>query len=178
MPEPTRWTNDLDAAATAPPGDGRARRARAGDTLTGTVHAPPWWQRSAARHPVTRLLVIFVPLAGLWFGWKYHDVGTTPAAPATPQVEAPPVAAPDMAVSLPTAPVWPDTPDAHMSDEARRTALLAKEAAWRAWYQRPAQCEHPATPEIEVECATHYLEHARAFEARYRAEPLPTAGAE
>lgn len=82
-------------------------------------------------------------------------------------------AAADTAVAPSAAPVWQDPPDVHMSDEARRAALLAKEAAWRAWYRRPERCEHPATADIEVECATHYLERAREFESRYSSGTLP-----
>ncbi len=174
VPEPARWTDDDHAAATSAQRDGRTPRTPLGDGTTGAAYATPWWQRAAARHPVTRFLLIFVPLAALWFGWKFHDVGTAPAAPAIQPAVTPAPAAADTAVVLPPPPVWQDPLDAHMSDEARRAALLAKEAAWRAWYQRPERCERPASADIEVECATHYLEHAREFEARYRAGTLPT----
>ncbi len=178
MPEPVRWTQNDDAATNAARGMGRASRHAPGDDATATVHVVRWWQHSAIRHPITRFLLIFVPLAGLWFGWKYHDASPAPAAPAIPPAMTAPVAAPDTTASPPPSPAWQEPAEAHLSDEARRSALLAKEAAWRAWYRRPERCEQPATAEIEIECATHYLEHAREFEARYRAGTLPTSGAE
>lgn len=150
-----------------------------GGNAPGLVGSMPWWQRAPMRHPASRFVLIFLPLAALWFVMKFFLQDQTasplappatlsvPASPQNPQPVGETVAVPAKPKSL----VFDDDLPG-MDEHRRRDAILAKEEAWLAWYRRPPECEHAQTQEIQVACASHYAEQVRLFEQIYRAGEL------
>lgn len=142
--------------------------------VEAVVQPVPWWKSARSRHPLTRFVLIFLPLCALWFLVKFVFLAPVPPPPQPYQSAAPQPASPAGGVDhLPTPSAWQDDDLKHADQQTRRDAILAKEQAWLDWYSRPPQCENPSDPQAQVECAKHYVDKGREFEALYRAGKLP-----
>jgi len=155
------------------------RPGKGGDN-SAQVQAMSWWQREPMRHPAVRFVLIFLPLAALWFVMKSF-LQDQPVSPLVPPITQSAPASPSSvqpgteSVAAPAEPMSMTFDDdlRDMDEQQRRDAVLAKEEAWLAWYKRPPECESAQTQAIQVACANHYAEQVRVFEQLYRAGKLP-----
>ena len=159
---------DKEAPGASPP------VARPAAPVEAAVKPVPWWKSARSRHPFTRFVLIFLPLCALWFLVKFLFPSPLPPPLPPGQSAVPQAALPTGGIDpLPAPSAWPDDDLKHPDQQPRRDAILAKEQAWLDWYQRPPQCENPTDPQVQVECAKHYVDKGREFEALYRAGELP-----
>ena len=130
----------------------------------------PTTETAALLKPVLGVVLAALVVVGGWVAYSRIIASVPPRMTVPARIAVPPV------VVRPTVPVAVTPPDAaavqQRLDAARALAAQEaedalekrKQAAWAAFYQIPADCEHPAAWADQVECGNQYIRAKRAFE--------------
>jgi very-short-patch-repair endonuclease len=144
-------------------------------------------ETAALLRPVLGVVLVGVAVVGGWFAYS-RIMASVPSriAPAvrvaTAPVPAPPTVAPVAAITVSAAAVQQaeeerlEAARALEAQEALDALERRKQAAWVAFYEAPASCEHPAAWADQVECGNEYIRAKKAFEKIWQAQthsPMP-----
>lgn len=132
--------------------------------------------------PVLGPLLIVIVVGGGWFVYSQLLRSGLPTlapplrAPAAPLVSPtlPPVSPPrvDLAAAQEVEQRQEQAERALAAQHAADVLAKRKAAAWLAFYQAPASCEHPAAWADQVECGNLYIRAKKAFETKWQAQVI------
>jgi very-short-patch-repair endonuclease len=146
-------------------------------------------ETAALLRPVLAVVLVGLVVVGGWVAYSRIVANLPPrvtipariaVAPAAPPPRAPVAATPASAATIQQVEQQRlDAAGALAAQEAEDALEKRKQAAWAAFYQTPADCEHPAAWTDEVECGNQYIRAKRAFEKVWQAQtnmPAPGTG--
>lgn len=136
-------------------------------------------ETAALLRPLLGVVLVGVAIVGGWLAYSRLIAGISPRITPAARVATTPVP-PPLAVAEATAASAAAVQRAEQERLDAARALAAQEAgdaleerklaAWAAFYQAPASCEHPAAWADQVECGNGYIRAKRAFEKIWQAQ--------
>lgn len=137
-------------------------------------------ETSVLLRPVCGVVLMGLVVVGGWVAYSRIIASVPPRMTIPARIAMAPAAVPQIAPVVTSPATTPAAQDAEQKrlDAARALAAQeaedalekCKQAAWAAFYQTPADCEHPAAWTDQVECGNQYIRAKRAFEKIWQAQ--------